>query len=221
MNFKHKDPSHVFTTKSIGISRMLALDIEITPFSNPARRFKTKGIWDTGATGSVITQEVADVLGIKPIGKANVNTVGISDFTTDRYMVDIFLKADVRVQGAEVTVGKIASDMGFHCLIGMDIITLGDFSITNFEGNTCLSFRLPSRHQIDYVLQMNRELDIVKQHFNSGKNVNTPCSCGSGKKFKNCHGRDWETGGVPKIVLRNYRKLRCIEDFRGAQSRGN
>lgn len=33
----------------------------------------------------------------------------------------------------------------------MDIITLGDFSITNYNGVTCMSFGLPSKHEIDYV----------------------------------------------------------------------
>jgi hypothetical protein len=32
----------------------------------------------------------------------------------------------------------------------MDIIGLGDFSITNFEGRMCMSFRFPSKHEIDY-----------------------------------------------------------------------
>ncbi len=33
----------------------------------------------------------------------------------------------------------------------MDIIALGDFSITNHEGVTCMSFRYPSCHELDYV----------------------------------------------------------------------
>lgn len=35
-------------------------------------------------------------------------------------------------------------------IIGMDIITQGDFSITNFGGRTLFSFRIPSLHSIDY-----------------------------------------------------------------------
>jgi hypothetical protein len=41
---------------------------------------------------------------------------------------------------------------GIEALIGMDIITLGDFSITNHKGVTCMSFRIPSGHEIDYVV---------------------------------------------------------------------
>lgn len=36
-------------------------------------------------------------------------------------------------------------------LIGMDIITLGDFAVTNYEGVTKLSFRVPSQRHIDFV----------------------------------------------------------------------
>jgi hypothetical protein len=32
----------------------------------------------------------------------------------------------------------------FGVLIGMDIITRGDFTVTNFEGKTIMSFRMPS-----------------------------------------------------------------------------
>ena len=37
----------------------------------------------------------------------------------------------------------------------MDIIGLGDFSITHCDGRTCMSFRLPSQERIDYVPQTN------------------------------------------------------------------
>ncbi len=35
-------------------------------------------------------------------------------------------------------------------LIGMDVIGLGDFSITNKDGKTTFSFREPSMEEIDY-----------------------------------------------------------------------
>ena len=42
---------------------------------------------------------------------------------------------------------------GPDVLLGMDIITIGDFSITNQAGNTVFSFRVPSQHTIDYVAE--------------------------------------------------------------------
>jgi hypothetical protein len=37
-----------------------------------------------------------------------------------------------------MTLGKLTPD--FHALIGMDLITLGDFSITNFKNSTRIPF---------------------------------------------------------------------------------
>ena len=40
---------------------------------------------------------------------------------------------------------------GCDLLIGMDIINLGDFAITNKDGVTMLSFIMPSLNHIDFV----------------------------------------------------------------------
>jgi predicted aspartyl protease len=190
MQLKYKNPSHFFTIKSNGIAKTLLMDnIEFVQIDAPFTRFKTKGIWDTGATGTVITQEVLDALQLKPFGRTKVSTASVSNETKETYLVNVYLKADLLIQGVEVTVGKIAAEHGINCLIGMDIITLGDFSLTNFEGKTCLSFRLPSQHSVDYVKKFQAEKEIIERHFAAKRKFNTPCICGSGKKFKNCHGR--------------------------------
>ena len=40
---------------------------------------------------------------------------------------------------------------GIGVLIGMDIITSGDFSVSNYNGKTVFTFRTPSQERIDYV----------------------------------------------------------------------
>jgi hypothetical protein len=35
-------------------------------------------------------------------------------------------------------------------IIGMDVMTQGDLSITNFEGKTIFSFRMPSINRVDF-----------------------------------------------------------------------
>ena len=57
-------------------------------------------------------------------------------------------------QHVEVTEGDIK---GVDVLIGMDIITQGDFIITNQSNKTVMSFRIPSLTTIDYVVEVNRE----------------------------------------------------------------
>ena len=75
--------------------------------------------------------------------------------------------------GKVIIQGVIASEVdaltsGCDALIGMDIITLGDFSITNHKGVTCMSFRLPSSHEIDYVKNLTYGITPIK-HIPPGK----------------------------------------------------
>jgi len=70
----------------------------------------------------------------------------------------------------------------------MDIITAGDFCISNLGGNTIFSYRYPSMDTIDFV---NNPPLIKKKPISSPKKVgrNDPCPCGSGKKYKLCCGK--------------------------------
>jgi len=147
--------SHSFTLKHKGFANTLLMPVNIA-VPDQVQKFSTKAIWDTGATGTVITQEVVDALKLLPTGMEKVNTASETGVLTHTFLIDLYLKHDLRIHTVKVTLGKIAPGIG--CLIGMDIITLGDFSITNFNGNTCMTFRIPSQHEIDYV-QHQQELN--------------------------------------------------------------
>jgi len=86
----------------------------------------------------------------------------------------------------------------FEVLIGMDIISLGDFALTNKDGKSVFTFRIPSITRIDFVKEENN-INITRIK-NEGKPVtralnnsrvgrNDPCPCGSGLKYKKCHGK--------------------------------
>ena len=70
-------------------------------------------------------------------------------------------------------------------LIGMDVITLGDFAVTNLNGKTMYSFRMPSMTEIDFTKSSHIE-PIRNESQKTGRN--DPCPCGSGKKYKHCCG---------------------------------
>ena len=72
-------------------------------------------------------------------------------------------------------------------LIGMNIINLGDFSVSNYQGKTVFSFRVPSAGCTDYVAMANAHTP-VKVGKKPGRN--DPCPCGSGAKYKNCCGKN-------------------------------
>ena len=71
----------------------------------------------------------------------------------------------------------------------MDIINQGDFAVSNKDGKTAFSFRLPSIECIDFVKQLqSTSTSSISQNIPKvGRNE--PCPCGSGKKYKYCHGR--------------------------------
>jgi predicted aspartyl protease len=140
------------------------------------------GLWDTGATGTVISSSVVQKLNLKPISKAKVYHAD-GDSIVNVYLINLFLPNKVAIPFVKVTEGKLN---GTDLLIGMDVISLGDFSITNVSGNTTFSFRVPSSVEIDYVKEGNE----VKKPTTSNKvGRNAPCPCGSGKKYKHCCGK--------------------------------
>ncbi len=141
------------TRKAAGIASVLEIPVKVAPpllgqNVKPANTRDCKGIWDTGATGSVVTQAVVDDLGIEPIGFTQVHTANGST-VSPVYLVAVLLPNKVSID-TRVTMAPLE---GCDVLIGMDVISLGDFSVTNFNGKTTVSFRIPSCEEVDYVKQ--------------------------------------------------------------------
>lgn len=181
-----------FTAKHNGIVNVLITETFISQPFDPASQKehppvkKYHAIWDTGATNSVITRKVIDECGLKPIGMTRVHHCG---GTSDReiYLVNIILRNNVGVSHVRVTEAEL---QGADVLIGMDIISQGDFAITNKDGKTTFSFRMPSIECIDFNEQKpstSSQPQILE--FPHKPNRNAPCPCGSGKKYKKCHGK--------------------------------
>ena len=179
-----------FTLKSDkGLLRVLKTHCGVCHAFNPLEGVqhpeisKFVGLWDTGASGTVISKLVVEKLGLKPIGKSKVFHAN-GESIVNVYAINLFLPNQVAFQFVKVTEGVLS---GFDLLIGMDIITTGDFSITNVGGNTTFSFRVPSVKEVDFVI----EDKVTTQSFSPFVKVgrNEPCPCGSGKKYKLCHGK--------------------------------
>ena len=105
-----------------------------------------KSRWDTGAMSTVITPTMASKLGLKSLGLVKMQHAnGVSLVNT--YMINLLLPNKMEVHSLYVMEGAMAdTDM----LIGMDIITLCDFAITNNGGKTTFSFDVPSSRVTDY-----------------------------------------------------------------------
>jgi predicted aspartyl protease len=145
---------------------------------------KFKALWDTGATGSVITKNVVDKLGLIATGFGKVYHAN-GDCIVNTYLINILLPNQVGVHSLRVTEGILN---GSDVLIGMDIIARGDFSVSNTNGKTKFTFQIPATHEHDYVKEQQEKLHtpIIKPKV-PGRN--DPCPCGSKKKYKNCHGK--------------------------------
>lgn len=127
-------------------------------------------IWDTGATGCVITQSVVDACGLVSTGRAKVNGVH-GESEVDTFLVNIFLPNSVGISGVPVTLGILGEDA--DVLIGMSIINRGDFAVTNLDGITKFSFRFPSQVHIDFVEETRRNNPIPQfQHGGSKRSSN-------------------------------------------------
>jgi len=185
-------PPNVFTTTLSGISNVLKNDVGIGQSIESASGKIRKeplgnyvAIWDTGATCSGISKKVVDECALKPIAMIDVHHSG-GKSRRPVYLASIYLPNGVcfpRVRVTEVDI--IEADL----LIGMDIINRGDFAVTNARGKTRFSFRWPSKEAIDFVEDYKMEQRKVTQVASRKVPRNAPCPCGSGKKYKNCHGK--------------------------------
>lgn len=149
-------------------------------------------VFDTGATSSAINTKIARECNLTPITKARVSTAGGVKIQ-DVYLVDIKLPTGT-IQNVRATAMEEIN--GTDVLIGMDIITLGDFAITNVNNNTTFSFRIPSCETIDYVEQAHKLKKKIKNQqlkeldTTIRKQGNRKCPCGSGKLYRYCCGRE-------------------------------
>jgi predicted aspartyl protease len=179
-----------FTARFDKIANVLATPAHIgSPFdpksppitSNPK---PFNAIWDTGATRTVISKNVVQSCNLKPTGMAKVHTASGTDIVPT-YYVSIGLPNKIVIPILKVTQGVLT---GTDVLIGMDIINSGDFAVTNKDGNTVFSFRMPSLECIDFV-KTYEDKKKLGQPFPPSVGRNDPCPCDSGKKYKKCHGR--------------------------------
>lgn len=185
------NPFLAFTIKYTGrINRIIttaavakAFDPAVTDPSQ-VQFIKTNALWDTGATGSVVTQETAQKLGLISIGSQPVNHAGGSSIV-NTYMVNLLLPNNVQIVGVRATEYPLGD---FGVIIGMDVLSMGDFAVTNNNNQTWVTFRYPPHKSIDFVLEANR----IKY---KGVRDRAPCPCGAtdntGKHipFKQCHGK--------------------------------
>src|ERR1022692_993132 len=162
-------PASAFTCRyTQGIALALINEVEIfsafafTPPAAPLGGIKYKALYDTGATHSAVSPKVVRDLKLPSIGATNVG-VGGGTLTTTSHLVNIGFPNHVMFGMVRVTAVTLFY-RDIDVIIGMDIITQGDFAVTNYKGKTTFSFCCPSRREIDFVAEVNADNTVTPVH---------------------------------------------------------
>jgi predicted aspartyl protease len=168
--------ARVIVTKAGIAHHFLAGPVPNIPFH------ECKAIWDTGASATVITNRAVAAAGLKPVSMTMTRGVH-GEKMANVYLASLRLPNNVVFNALRVTEGDLGPDV--DVLIGMDVISMGDFSVTNLQGKTTFSFRLPSMQRVDFTtLPLPKPAPTISHNNKPGRN--DPCPCGSGKKYKQC-----------------------------------
>jgi len=164
-----------FTLKSNnGYIRVLKTPILIRPakilidtYNVKYQELEINAIWDTGASRTVICEKIANKLSLISTTKTKVQTAN-GERISNVYTVDILLPNKISIEDIEVT--DMPDIMGGEMLIGMDVINIGDFTITNADKKTVFSFRIPPNYKhIDYVADAKKIMDKRKRRHSHRK----------------------------------------------------
>ncbi len=138
-----------------GLLRELITECGVTPAFDPEKEKIVpaptgfQAVWDTGATNSAISKKVVDKCSLISTAVTEVRHAGGVTERAKVYFVNIFLPNRVICPKIHVTEATLLGEEDI--LIGMDIISQGDFAVTNFNNRTMFSFRMPSARHIDFV----------------------------------------------------------------------
>ena len=96
----------------------------------------------------MITKRIVDDLALPQESYTTVAHAGGASENVPVYYVNLVLPNNVRIVGVPVELIKLIDT---DVLIGMDIINRGDFAVSNKNGETCFSFRIPSAEKFNFV----------------------------------------------------------------------
>ena len=112
---------------------------------------KYRALWDTGCSCTTIKYSVAEQLGLVPFRNIGVAHGGGKSWERV-YKADIMLPNKVLYENINV-VGCNDSSEPFDVIIGMDIMSTGDFCCSGQGDKRIFTFRYPSRKITDYTME--------------------------------------------------------------------
>jgi predicted aspartyl protease len=126
----------------------LVIPVSVSPVSSAQKTssgtpVEISALWDTGAVVTCITPAVRDRLKLLPFDADDaVMLAGIGGEVPAGFsFVNICLPHNIEIKSCPVYVLDLPGDEDM--IIGMDIITMGDFAVCNADGKTSFSFVMP------------------------------------------------------------------------------
>ena len=177
--------AHTRQFETIVRRMVIPCDISI-PGQDDTKR-TLSALWDTGATSTCISEEVAQEIGLMPEDTTTV--LGMENERKEAPLYSIQITMGSFMIPYIQVIGLPMSSHEHDMILGMDVMTHGDVSITNYNGKTTLSFRQPSLEKIDYSKEVGDIKRYTQMHMLWRKQGNNKCPCGSGRLWANCHGQ--------------------------------
>jgi len=141
--------TQTFSKPALCLSTICKISEPYDPLLDPNPHppfYELDAIWDTGAMRSTISTQIAKKLGLVPLGQTRVCHAD-GESVCNYYLVNLLLPNKIEIKMLMVNDGKLTdTDM----LIGMDVISLCDFAITNSGAETKFSIQIPSSLDIDF-----------------------------------------------------------------------
>jgi len=107
--------------------------------STNVKAVKVLGLIDTGASETVISEGIAEKLGIKPVSTTNINTPSSTNVLCCQYDVQLIFQKNVNVASIVVTEAPLKGQH-IQCLIGRDILAHSVLIYTGYDNSFTLSF---------------------------------------------------------------------------------
>jgi hypothetical protein len=137
-----------FTIVYEGLTNEISTPVQVEPICTTDKcllgtQIEINAFWDTGAVITCIKPSLRDKLKLhKSELVESITMSGIGgDVEADGTLVSIWLTPNFVVELCPVYIADFPGDE--ELLIGMDIITMGDFIVCNTDGKTSCSFAVP------------------------------------------------------------------------------
>ena len=105
------------------------------------RRVKAlRAMWDTGSNATILSAKLVRDLRPDRFGQGGMTGIG-GQSEGDTYLIHISLPTGDVITYQEVYEADLSD---YDAIIGMDIITRGDFHLDSSKGETLFSFQLPN-----------------------------------------------------------------------------